>query len=142
MILSVFLLSIFLSFTVACFVDHSIDREIARIKLGMTQVEVGKVFRMTEQEDQFVTIAKKYDQNVEEEKELVSEVGRQTFALEGSMPPGANSIRAVFMKGRLSEITLHFPQKFVAKTSWEVFVHPAVEKYGRPVEAAFSWGGD
>jgi len=136
------ILSIFLSFTVACSVDHSIDREIARIKLGMTQAEVGKVFRMTEQEDPFVSSAKKYGENVEEQKEIVSVAGRQTFALEGSMPPGASSIRAVFTNGRLSEITLHFPQKYVARTSWEVFVHHAVEKYGRPVEAVFSWGWD
>jgi len=136
------ILSIFLSFTVACSVDHSIDREIARIKLGMTPAEVAKVFRMTEQEDPFVSSAKKYGENVEEQKEIVSVAGRQTFALEGSMPPGADSIRAVFTNGRLSEITLHFPQKYVARTSWEVFVHHAVEKYGRPVEAVFSWGWD
>jgi len=136
------ILSIFLSFTVACSVDHSIDRDLARIKLGMTQAEVGKVFRMTKQEDQFVSSAKKYGEDVEEQKEIVSVAGRQTFALEGSMPAGASSIRAVFTNGRLSEITLHFPQKYIARTSWEVFVHPAVEKYGRPVEAVFSWGWD
>jgi hypothetical protein len=108
----------------------------------MTPAEVAKVFRMTEKEDPFVSAAKKYGENVEEQKEIVSVAGRQTFALEGSMPPGADSIRAVFMKGRLYEIILHFPQKYVARTSWEMFVQPAVEKYGRPVEAAFSWGWD
>lgn len=109
-----------------------INREVAGIRLGATSAEVAKVLTMKEREDPLVTLLRKYISASDAEKKLQANqsLGKQLFTLKGRLPDGVDEMDANFLKGTVYQIRLHYGEKYVRTTAWDVFTLESLRRYG------------
>ena len=103
----------------------------------MTIKEASSIFHLEEREDPLVLWyregAFKIPEAVKEKRKKVYElIERKEYDLKGKLPEGVESIRVVFSKGVLYQIRIRYTKNYFRKVSWNLFISPAVKKYGRP----------
>ncbi len=111
-----------------------IRREVSGIGLGMTQAEVAHIFQMTESEDPMISLMRDWrfgDPNKEKQKKL--RLGLRQFELSGKLPEGAAGMTAMFSKGVLYRIAVHYKAFYTELHDWDVFVSPTLQRYASPL---------